>query len=78
MLLVSELVRENGDSVGDAVVAIDGNPLLIDSGLFQGELPQGEQITIRPEVGLPCQFTVPQSVEDVLVTETPLICTTAK
>lgn len=79
VLLVTELVRENGDSVGNAVVEIDGNPLLIDSGIFQGELPQGDIITIRPEAGPPCRFEVPLSPgEDVFVTETALVCTTTQ
>ena len=75
ILLVATLVDSSGQLITDAIINRGPNPLLIgEDGFLQAELAPGESVTVESASTGLCQFVVPDSTEEVVVLNEPLLC----
>ncbi len=75
ILLVATLVDTSGQLITDAIINRGPNPLLIgEDGFLQAELAPGESVTVKSASTGLCQFVVPDSEEEVVVLNEPLLC----
>lgn len=77
ILLIATLVDEQGEPMGNAVVELEGNPMVTDAdGILQAELSPGRVMSVTGLEGQSCVFTVPDAPdgEEVYVLEEPLVC----